>query len=163
MIDAAPLHQGADLFLLLLEKWTAMEDYEPVDGLNLAKGLARFGSQDALSAIERRLKQVLGSNDIDLLDSDTAAHVGHALTTLRERQHLLPLSFFERVIARWSYNGASGAVSMIAAHGTQTALDVLLEIHTGATVSLKGAVMDSLETLGGPVGRTNSADKQRQT
>lgn len=25
---------------------------------------------------------MLGSNDIDLLDSDTAAHVGHALTTL---------------------------------------------------------------------------------
>lgn len=78
VIDAAPLHQGADLFLPLLEKWTAMEDYEPVDGLNLAEGLARFGSQDALSAIERRLKQVLGSNDIDLLDSDTAARVGHA-------------------------------------------------------------------------------------
>lgn len=38
---------------------------------------------------------------------------------------------------------------MIAAHGTQTALDVLLEIHTGATISLKGAVMDSLETLAG--------------
>lgn len=36
---------------------------------------------------------------------------------------------------------------MIAAHGTQTALDVLLEIHTGATASLKGAVMDSLESL----------------
>ncbi|MCK1266787.1 hypothetical protein IVB44_21230 [Bradyrhizobium sp. 49] len=66
VIDAAPLHQGADLFLPLLEKWTAMEDYEPVDGLNLAEGLARFGSQDALSAIERRLKQVLGLNDIDL-------------------------------------------------------------------------------------------------
>lgn len=30
---------------------------------------------------------------------------------------------------------------MIAAHCTQTALDVLLEIHTGATASLKGAVM----------------------
>lgn len=40
---------------------------------------------------------------------------------------------------------------------------LLLEIHTGATISLKGVVMDSLETLGGPVGRTNSADKQRQT
>jgi hypothetical protein len=51
----------------------------------------------------------------------------------------------------------------IAAHGTQTALDVLLEIHTGATISLKGAVMDSLETLAGPVGRANSADKQGQT
>ncbi|MCK1590580.1 hypothetical protein [Bradyrhizobium sp. 169] len=41
---------------------------------------------------------------------------------------------------------------MIAAHGTQTALDVLLEIHTGATISLKGAVMDSLETLAGRLG-----------
>lgn len=59
-----------------------MEDYEPIDGLNLAEGFARFGSEAALSAIKRRLKQVLGSNDIDLLDSDTAAHVGHALTTL---------------------------------------------------------------------------------
>lgn len=58
-----------------------MEDYEPIDGLNLAEGFARFGSE-ALSDIKRRLKQVLGSNDIDLLDSDTAAHVGHALTTL---------------------------------------------------------------------------------
>lgn len=152
VIDAAPLHPGADLFLPLLEEWTAMEDYEPIDGLNLAEGFARFGSEDALSAIERRLKQVLGSNDIDLLDSDTAAHVGHALTTLRERQHLLPLPFLERVVARCSYNGASGAVSMIAAHGTQTALDVLLEIHTGATISLKGAVMDSLETLAGRLG-----------
>lgn len=36
---------------------------------------------------------------------------------------------------------------MMAAHGTQTALDVLLEIHTGATALLKGAVMDSLESL----------------
>lgn len=152
VIDAAPLHRGADLFPPLLEEWTAMEDYEPIDGLNLAEGFARFGSQDALSAIEQRLKQVLGSNDIDLLNSDTAAHVGHALTTLRERQHLLPLSFLERVVARCSYNGASGAVSMIAAHGTQTALDVLLEIHTGATISLKGAVMDSLETLAGRLG-----------
>ncbi|WP_128946232.1 hypothetical protein [Bradyrhizobium zhanjiangense] len=151
-IDAAPLHPGADLFLPLLEDWAAMEDYEPIDGLNLAEGFARFGSEAALSAIERRLKQVLGSNDIDLLDSDTAAHVGHALTTLRERQHLLPLPFLERVVARCSYNGASGAVSMIAAHGTQTALDVLLEIHTGATASLKGAVMDSLETLAGRLG-----------
>lgn len=112
------------------QPWKTMND-----GLNLAEGFARFGSQDALSAIEQRLKQVLGSNDIDLLNSDTAAHVGHALTTLRERQHLLPLSFLERVVARCSYNGASGAVSMIAAHGTQTALDVLLEIHTGATTS----------------------------
>lgn len=39
VIDAAPLHQGADLFLPLLEKWTAMEDYEPVDGQNFAEGL----------------------------------------------------------------------------------------------------------------------------
>ncbi|MCK1296734.1 hypothetical protein IVB33_22705 [Bradyrhizobium sp. 24] len=39
VIDAAPLHQGADLFLPLLEKWTAIEDYEPVDGLNFAEGL----------------------------------------------------------------------------------------------------------------------------
>lgn len=83
VINAAPLHPGADLFLPLLEEWTAMEEYEPPDGLNLAEGFARFGSQDALSAIEQRLKQVLGSNDIDLLDSGTAAHVGHALTTLR--------------------------------------------------------------------------------
>lgn len=30
---------------------------------------------------------------------------------------------------------------MIATHGTQTALDVSFEIHTGATASLKGAVM----------------------
>lgn len=59
-----------------------MEDYEPIDGLNLAEGFARFGSEAALSAIKRRLKQVLGSNDIDFLNSDAAAHVGHALTTL---------------------------------------------------------------------------------
>lgn len=39
------------------------------------------GSEAAFSAIKRRLKQVLGSNDIDLLNSDTAAHVGRALTT----------------------------------------------------------------------------------
>ncbi|MGY4319434.1 hypothetical protein [Bradyrhizobium sp. JR3.5] len=152
VIDAAPLHPGADLFQPLLEEWAVMEDYDPIDGLNLAGGFARFGSDAALSAIERRLKQVLGSSDIDLLDSDTATHVGHALTTLRERQRLLPLPFLERVVARCSYNGASGAVSMIAAHGTQTALDVLLEIHTGATASLKGAVMDSLETLAGRLG-----------
>lgn len=43
-------------------------------------------------------------------------------------------------------------IRSLAAHGTQTALDVLLEIHTGATISLKGAVMDSLETLAGRLG-----------
>ncbi|MVT66029.1 hypothetical protein GPL21_13030 [Bradyrhizobium pachyrhizi] len=41
---------------------------------------------------------------------------------------------------------------MIAAHGTQAALDLLLEIHTSATTSLKEAVMDSLETLAGRLG-----------
>lgn len=51
-----------------------MEDYEPVDGLNLAEGFARFGSQDALSAIEQRLKQVLGSNDIDLRQHTLGMH-----------------------------------------------------------------------------------------
>lgn len=57
-----------------------------------------------MSAIKRRLKQVLGSNDIDLLDSDTAAHVGHALTTLLKGSifcHLL-----ERAVARCSYKGS---------------------------------------------------------
>lgn len=108
-----------------------------------------------MSAIKRRLKQVLGSNDIDLLNSDTAAHVGHALTTLLK--HLLPLPFLERVVARCSYKGASGAVSMIAAHGTQTALDVLLEIHTGATASF-------FRIAGGPVRTrlTGRADLKQQ-
>lgn len=53
-----------------------MEDYEPIDGLNLAEEFARFGSEAALSAIKRRLKQVLGSNDIDLLNSDTQHMLG---------------------------------------------------------------------------------------
>ncbi|MVT66028.1 hypothetical protein GPL21_13025 [Bradyrhizobium pachyrhizi] len=61
LIDVAPLHPGADLFLPLLEEWAAMEDYEPIDGLNQAEGFARFGSEAALSAIEQRLKQVLDS------------------------------------------------------------------------------------------------------
>ncbi|MCA1536098.1 hypothetical protein I6F21_26540 [Bradyrhizobium sp. NBAIM03] len=127
-----------------------MEDYERIDGLNLAEGFARFGSEAALSAIERRLKQVLGSNDIDLLVSDTAAH-GHALTSCVKDS--IFCHFHSRESGRpMFHNGASRAVSMIAAHGTQTALDVLLDIHTGASASLKGAVMDSLETLAGRLG-----------
>lgn len=38
-------------FLPLLEEWAATQDYEPIDGLNLAEGFARFGSEAALSAI----------------------------------------------------------------------------------------------------------------
>lgn len=91
-------------------------------------------------AIKRRLKQVLGSNDIDLLDSDTAAHVGHALTTLLKDSIFCHFHFSREWSPDVPTRGASGAVSMIAAHGTQTALDVLLEIHTGATASLREAV-----------------------
>lgn len=65
-----------------------MEDYEPIDGLNLAEGFARFGSEAALSAIKRGLKQVLGSNDIDLLD------FGHGSTCWACTDDLLRDSIF---------------------------------------------------------------------
>ncbi|UPJ76978.1 hypothetical protein [Bradyrhizobium sp. 187] len=129
-----------------------MEDYEPIRRDKLGRGIRAIWIRGRIVGDRADIEAGAWFERYRSLDSDTAAHVGHALTTLRERQHLLPLSFLERVVARWSYNEASGAVSMIAAHGTQTALDVLLEIHTGATISLKGAVMDSLETLAGRLG-----------
>ncbi len=151
-IEAAPLHPGADLFQPLLEKWAAMEDYDPQAGLTVAEALAQFGSNTALSTIEVRLQQIFGSNEVNLDDSLEASQIAHALTTLRERRHLLPIPFLETVVERCSYNGASGAVSMIAAHGSEAALDSLLTIYENADYLLKTAVMDALETLAGRLG-----------
>lgn len=93
------------------------------------------------------------ANDVDLQDDNEAHPVSSALRTLRERQHILGLPLLESVIARCSYNGASSAVEMIAAHGTQEAFDSLLAVYEGTPgTDLKDIVVETIETLAGRLG-----------
>lgn len=152
-IEPAPLHPGADLFRPLLEDWATMQDYDLEQALIVAENLVQLGSRAALATTEQRLKAIIASNEVDLRDHMVAARIGGALRTLRERQHLLSLTFLESVVARCSYNGASGAVQMIAAHGSQPALDMLLSVYESyAYHNLRNVILGVLEPLAGRLG-----------
>jgi hypothetical protein len=152
-VKASPPHPGLEAFRPLAEMWGAMSDYSPLDSLHVAHELVLFGSQRALSLTAERIEEVLNANEVDLQDINQAHVIGSAIRALRDRQYLLPVPFLERVIARCSYNGASGAVQMLAAHGSREAFESLMDSYDSAPDSyLRETILDSIETLSGRLG-----------
>lgn len=153
LVKRAPPHPGLEVLRPLLEAWTVSSDYSPLDGLRVAQELMGLGSRVALPLVESRLELALQANEVDLQAHDQAMTVGAALRTLRDARRLLPLPFLETVLARCSYNGASSAVEMMAAHGTREAFDSLLDAHDRARDGhLRGVILDVLEPLAGRLG-----------
>lgn len=165
VIKPAQPHPGIDLAAQLIEEWSAMKDYTPVESLRIDEQLTRLGSDAALPRLPGRIEQVLRSDDLDLQDLNLASFVGNAIQALEERHQRLPLGLLKRVVARCSYNGASAAVRMMAGHGSREVLDRLLAIHVSARdTHLKGAVFDAIEALSGRLGlRVRTENGQLET
>jgi hypothetical protein len=152
-VKPAPPHPGLAVLRPLLETWAVSSDYSALEGLQVAHSLAEAGSPLAVPLVERRLELALQANALDLQASDQASTIGAALRALRDARRLLPLAMLETVVAKCSYNGASSAVEMIAAHGTREAFDCLLDAHGRVGDGhLKGVILDQLEPLAGRLG-----------
>jgi hypothetical protein len=60
------------------------------------------------------------------------------------------LQLLESIVARCSFNGASAALSMIAAIGTRDVVDLLISLHgTVSEYHLADEIVDLLEPLAG--------------
>lgn len=151
--EQAPLHPGADVIRPLLESWMAERDYSIIASLKLASDMSEFGSEAALNHLEHLVAAHACSEELDTNNHDDAHTIGSAIRTLRERRRLLPISFLEQVIEKWSYNAVSGAVDMIAAHGSREAFESLVSVYEQSEdYHLRHVALDAMETLAAQLG-----------
>lgn len=152
-LEPTSTHPGIGVVRSLIEEWSERDDYTPVGALDLDNNLLRLGSDRPLSRMQARIEAVLKANDIDLMDHNVTHHIGHAITNLRDHGRWLDLAFLERITKVCSYNAVSGAVSMMAARGTQDDFDALMALHARSDDrSTKDNVLDALETLSSRLG-----------
>ena len=150
-IHPAPPHPGLSSFRELLEDWAQYLDYEPLQALGIDEDLVRLGSDAALDRLPGRIETVIAAAEIDLQDHDRAHTVSAAIRALRERHKLLGISSLERVADRSSWNGATEAAYMLAAHASRDAFDSLASIYAERS-ELRTFLLDLLEPLAGRLG-----------
>ncbi|HLL45246.1 MAG TPA: hypothetical protein VK399_00990, partial [Longimicrobiaceae bacterium] len=152
-IHPAPPHPGASHFRELLEEWSLCHDYELLQTLRIDEDLVRLGSNAAIERLPRRIEIAIAADEIDLQDHDNAHTVSAAIRALRENHRLLEITFLETVVDRCSWNGATEAAQMIAAHASRDALDSLIGIYAAARKrDFRAFILDLLEPLAGRLG-----------
>lgn len=152
-IHPAPPHPGMNSFRSLLEEWACHNGYGLLQALRIDEDLVRIGSDAALGRLPDRIEAVLFEEGIDLQNHEHAATVSAAIRALQEHHKLLGIAFLEQVVERCSWNGATAAAQMIAAHASRDALDSLMSIYMRSSPrDFKAFLLDLLESLAGRLG-----------
>ncbi|WP_155632342.1 NACHT domain-containing protein [Burkholderia cepacia] len=146
----APSHPGIAHLRRLVASWDERADYSPCERVKLGESLFLLGVEEAEVGLGCRIARLLETLDSSSENWEECNAIGQALRTLSERQQLLDLHLLESIVARCSFNGASAALSMIAAIGTRDVVDLLVSLHgTLNEYHLVDEIVDLLEPLAG--------------
>lgn len=146
----APSHPGISHLRRLVVGWDEQADYSPCERVKLGESLILLGAEEGEVGLESRIIRLLETLDSSSENWEECSAIGQALRTLSERQQLLDLQVLESIVARCSFNGASAALSMIAARGTRDVVDLLISLHgTVSEYHLADEIVDLLEPLAG--------------
>jgi hypothetical protein len=149
-------HPGLNLFKEQVVKWAQLNDYEPIDGLQIYADVSNLGEGIGLSLLTNLIIQLVDSGIIDFTDNKVRndSHIlGRAIDTLKENKIFLSIDLLEKVALEYSYNAGSSAILMLSAVATRDAFDALIRIYSESTYkSTKNVAKGSLENLAGRLG-----------
>lgn len=152
IVHRAPLHPGFGEFEAILDRWSALEDYDTMDALDLDRSLAQFGDISAASRLNARLIAALEDPSTVTTDEMISHDLGHTLDVMIEQRIPVDIALIERVVRETGFNGKTSAYHAIAAQGTLAALNRLIEEFHCCDYHLRGVLLDLMEPLAARLG-----------
>lgn len=162
-IRKTQIYPGTRLLLPLLSEWADKAHYEACDALRMTLDLVRLGWNSALADVRPRRGSALiaakaGAREVHFQDNV----IGNAADLLQDRRDPLSLVELENIARSRTHNASMSALRVIARQGTTDACESLMGLYRELTdISLRGAILASLQTLATQIGLRVSVDGER--
>jgi hypothetical protein len=153
LLDTPP-HAATPRWAQLLDTWSKRDDLSDTQRMRILTVAARLGSERAQECLDRT---VLAIEDPDNprydQDDDFGQTMGSAVKEVRRRRPLIPLTLAAQLVRSKRPNVQYDGTAAIVAHGNRTALNLLLELHAGASDrGQEDALESAIETLSAKLG-----------
>lgn len=129
-LHPGPPHPAFDLFVALIDEWRSRHNFEIHDQVSIETAASSAGITGATASLHALVTRVVRDCDIGDYENPLNSPVRSALDELRAKRQLLDLQVAIRLSETSSSNAHMGAFYMIAAHGSRTALDYLVDRYS---------------------------------
>ena len=149
-----------DVWADLVESWISRGDASEIQRLQILIAATRLGCIPAVDILAHWVCGFSQSDYVPFGDSFWyCPHVSLAMSCLRQRRRLLPLTVCERLMHVPRPGLGYAPIEAISAHADRSALDLLLRLHNDPSESdRRGGLCDAIEILGGRLGLSFARD-----
>jgi hypothetical protein len=144
-LEPIPLHPGRNVPYELLWTWLELNDYSAVDRLRMMLDGVRLGMPKARVGLRSALDAALAAGAGD--DTNDASIAGLAIEVLHAHGEGLGRDELEQLARNSSYNLATSAVALIAAHGAHADANTLAGMYPEVGEGLRLVILSHLEPL----------------
>ncbi|USX18419.1 hypothetical protein NHH82_21425 [Oxalobacteraceae bacterium OTU3REALA1] len=150
-IEPIPFHPGRAACHDLFKTWLILDEYQVIERLRLVLDAIRVGLESAQQLLRPALDAALEAGAGG--DTNDSILAGRAIEILHTNGDGLSEDELEMFVKNCSYNLATSAVALIAARGTQDAVNMLTRLyHETDSALLKPDILTNLEPLASRLG-----------
>lgn len=127
-LEPAPPHAAMDVILGLIDYWRTTTHFDRIGALRMNTIATEAGLDGAAGALSALAHKIITEETVGGYDDPFNIPIRSALSALQDRGVILSLEVLQRLIDTSDSNARIGAIYMVGAIGTRTALNYLLEL-----------------------------------